>query len=246
MDKFQKMIELQKSFRIVLGNGQDRFETMTEQEKGERLYHTLFLMIEEIMEVVSTLNHKEHCKEAKEGRRFTFKNKAQTYEELLGDVTAYFLDAIALTDASSDDVLSCYSAKVEINKQRQLRNYSQSEKIGNEAGLDSRKMWEKIQSGDIKTNWFKKVMPSEFTDEEVAELKKNDEDLTKKSIKVLVRSIPVFQGMGFLATIENTNEAKEIHITEEEYIIGGNIQHVLCEKICREFNLTETFEIVEV
>ena len=143
-DLLLSMIKSQKEFRTLLGNGTDIIDTLSEQERGERLYHTLFCMIEEVMEVAATLYYKSHCKEAKEGKRFTFKNKYQTYEEL-ADVMCYFLDAIALAGMSGEEIAKINMAKTEINKQRQRRNYSQAEKVGNEAGADSKKFWEKIK-----------------------------------------------------------------------------------------------------
>jgi hypothetical protein len=143
-DLLKTMVDGQKEFREILGGGKDPFDSMNEQEKGERLYHTLVCLVEEIMETMATLNYKGHTKEAKEGRRFTFKNKEQTYEEL-ADVMCYFLDAIALAGMSAEKLTAVNVAKTEINKQRQLRNYSQAEKVGNEAGADSKQLWEKIK-----------------------------------------------------------------------------------------------------
>jgi len=142
MDKLDKIFDAQAKFRKVIGKGKDLIlDSMTEQQKGEQLYHLISCVQSELEELRNTIYWKGWSSEAKEGRRFAFKNIENAKEEIV-DVLCFLGDMCACVGLNAEDLAKYNVRKTEININRQKTNYSMDTKDGK----DSEELWKEMKN----------------------------------------------------------------------------------------------------
>jgi len=142
-DKLDQIFDAQAKFRKILGKGQDLIlDKMNSQQKGEALYHLIVAVNSELEELRDTIFWKGWCKEAKEGRRFEFKNVENAKEEIV-DILCFLGDMCACVGLTADDLAKYNVRKTEINIKRQLTDYSMEHKDGK----DSEELWKEMKDG---------------------------------------------------------------------------------------------------
>jgi len=141
MDKLDQIFNAQAKFRKVMGKGKDNIlDLMNDQQKGETLYHLIVAVQSELNELMDTIYWKGWCKEAKEGRRFEFKNVENAKEEIV-DIMCFLGDMCACTGLTAEDLAKYNIRKTEININRQKTDYSMEHKDGK----DSEQLWKEMK-----------------------------------------------------------------------------------------------------
>jgi len=142
-DKLDQIFDAQAKFRKILGKGKDCIvDLMDEKQKGQLVYDHIVAIDSELEELRNTIYWKSWCKEAKEGKRFTFRNIENAKEEI-ADILCFLGDICAAVGMTAEELTSINVRKTEVNINRQLTDYSMDKKDGK----DSEQLWKEIEEG---------------------------------------------------------------------------------------------------
>lgn len=117
----------QKLLRMAIGRGKDIFESLEGNQKGEKVYHLLQALRQEVSEAQDELYWKWWAKEYKEGNAFGFKNEKNLKIEIT-DCFFFLLDICSLLGIDDKELFDLYNKKWAVNMKRQEEGYSQDKK----------------------------------------------------------------------------------------------------------------------
>jgi len=257
-DKLDQIFDAQEKFRKLMGKGQDCIvDLMDEAQKGQLIYDHCQAIASELQELINCIYWKSWTKEAKEGKRYMFRNKENLKEEI-ADILCFLGDICAAVDMDAEELAAINVRKTEVNINRQLTKYAMDTKDGK----DSEAIWQQIKDGDLKSITQKLIEDPQIVIDahrkHMDELNNHSYDLgqsgppilNKKYLKERERVI-IYESLSatlmnkrFSVTLESTNKTEVIELS----IIESSQQDsraILMRKISEIFKLTEPFEIVE-
>lgn len=234
VDKLDAIFDAQEKFRRIMGKGQDNIvDLMNEQQKGQLVYDHIQAIASELQELMDCIYWKSWAKEAKEGKRYMFRNIENAKEEI-ADIYCFLGDICAAVGMSAEELAAINIRKTEVNINRQLTKYAMDTKDG----ADSAAIWEQIKNGELS---------GKPTNENVPE-KLAPKYMSDQPDKVTIYGYTANQ-LGdqlFCVTLASTNESKEILISGADKLSGEGPRVRLMKKISEAFNLTKPFRIEEV
>lgn len=142
MDKLDKIFDAQETFRRIMGKGQDCIvDLMDEKQKGQLVYDHIQAIQSELQELINCIYWKSWTKEAKEGKRYMFRNVENAKEEV-ADILCFLGDICAALGMTAEELTEINVRKTEINIDRQKNKYAMDTKDGK----DSEQLWKDIKS----------------------------------------------------------------------------------------------------
>jgi len=252
-DKLDQIFDAQEKFRRIMGKGQDNIiDLMDEKQKGQLVYDHLQAIASEIQELMNCIYWKSWTKEAKEGKRFMFRNIENAKEEI-ADIYCFLGDICAAVGMNAEELTAINVRKTQVNIDRQLNKYAMDTKDGK----DSSDLWQQIKDGELKgkvvtettRNGLGEVTSKVETNLDTGEQKQviGKKYLEEGPDKVTIYRVSdtAFSGNRYSVTLSSTNETKIISIDFDE-VMTNDTRSILMKKISKEFNLTKPFQIEEL
>lgn len=251
VDKLDQIFDAQEKFRRIMGKGQDCIvDLMDEQQKGQLIYDHCQAIASELQELINCIYWKSWTKEAKEGKRYMFRNKENLKEEI-ADILCFLGDICAAVDLGPDELAAINVRKTEVNIQRQLNKYAMDTKDG----ADSAAIWQQIKDGEFKSSSKQKEEKAVKDIQQIQSLNKKLQEqglapryLSDKPDNVYIQRIAdLNEGYRYSVTLESTNETKEIILSEAELYsnVSESPRNILMKRITEVFGLTKPFQISE-